>query len=75
MVNSRLTNDPYADDVRPGSPGRAPGALGRLPERGPAVGPTRPRIPTAAQLARLLINGILTLPRSYRRGMFLDIWV
>ncbi|CAK0775702.1 transposase [Azospirillaceae bacterium] len=35
----------------------------------------RTRIPTLQQLASLLIDGILVLPRNYRRGMFLDILV
>ncbi len=38
-------------------------------------GPARQRIPTPAQLAALLVNGLLRLPRGYRRGMFLDILV
>lgn len=33
----------------------------------------RDRIPTLRQLASLVVNGMLSLPRNYRRGMFLDI--
>jgi len=44
--------------------------------RGDGIGePGRQRIPSLRQLAALVVNGVLTLPRNYRRGMFLDIWV
>ena len=36
---------------------------------------SRQRIPSLRQLAALVVNGMLTLPRNYRRGMFLDILV
>lgn len=35
----------------------------------------RQRIPTMRQLAALLVDGVLTLPAHYRRGMFLDMYV
>lgn len=35
----------------------------------------RPRVPSLKQLAELMVGGILRLPRNYRRGMFLDIFV
>ena len=35
----------------------------------------RQRVPTFRELAGLLVNGVLTLPRNYRRGMFLDMVV
>lgn len=35
----------------------------------------RQRIPTLRQLASLVVDGILMLPRNYRRGMFLDVLV
>lgn len=35
----------------------------------------RQRVPHLSDLVRLVVNGILTLPRNYRRGMFLDIFV
>lgn len=38
-----------------------------------ATGKWRDRWPTAKEIASLLVNGILTLPARYRRGMFLDI--
>lgn len=50
--------------VLPPAPARAVGRVGR-PDRWP----------TARELASLLVNGILTLPARYRRGMFLDITV
>jgi hypothetical protein len=73
MVDRPLPGSGY-DDLRPGPPGRQT-PPGRVPERERLEGPGRPRIPSPGQLAKLLINGILTLPRNYRRGMFLDIWV
>jgi hypothetical protein len=33
------------------------------------------RVPTLKQLAALLVDGILTLPPYYRRGMYLDLLV
>jgi hypothetical protein len=33
------------------------------------------RVPTFKQLAALLVDGILTLPSYYRRGMYLDLLV
>ncbi|MDR3518391.1 MAG: hypothetical protein P4M00_21555 [Azospirillaceae bacterium] len=35
----------------------------------------RQRIPTLRELAALLVDGVLTLPDHYRRGMFLDMFV
>ncbi|HYE50567.1 MAG TPA: hypothetical protein VEB20_13320 [Azospirillaceae bacterium] len=50
-----------------------------VPPPGPVrgVAPARPgnRWPSPRELAGLLVNGILTLPARYRRGMFLDILV
>jgi hypothetical protein len=48
------------------------GPSGRVPGVAPGG---RQRIPTIRQMASLVVNGILTLPRYYRRGMFLDIMV
>lgn len=65
-----LGNDPIRTD---------PSGVGRTPVRGRsgdvAAPPGRQRIPTMRQLAALVVNGILTLPRNYRRGMYLDIIV
>ena len=33
------------------------------------------RIPSLKQLAALLVDGVLTLPPYYRRGMYLDLLV
>lgn len=64
-------------------PIRSDGAGGRMPAVGatslrgradPATG-HRQRIPTLRQLAALVVDGMLTLPRNYRRGMFLDVIV
>lgn len=66
-------------DGRSTDPIRPDGGRGALvpTNRGDRVGevgsPGRQRIPSLRQLAGLLVNGILTLPRNYRRGMFLDI--
>ncbi len=72
MEPIRRTGDRSNDPIRPDGGGAV------LPvNRGGRVGevgsPARQRIPSARQLAGLLVNGILTLPRNYRRGMFLDI--
>lgn len=39
------------------------------------IGQGRQRIPSVRELAALVVNGILTLPRNYRRGMFLDVQI
>lgn len=74
MVNTRPTGPGPDDRVRTGPIGDG---IGRPPVPGQPgrVASSRPRIPTLAQLAALLVNGILVLPRNYRRGMFLDILV
>ena len=33
------------------------------------------RIPTLRQIASLVVDGVLTLPRSYRRGSYLDLLI
>ena len=72
MDSIRRTGDRSNDPIRPeGGGGVLPAARsGRVGEVGT---PGRQRIPSARQLASLLVNGILTLPRNYRRGMYLDI--
>ena len=73
MVESRPTRSWSDDRHRPvGGPGD------RLTGMPPAGSPPprrgfRERIPTMAQLAALVVNGVLRLPRNYHRGMFLDI--
>ncbi|MEI8394355.1 MAG: hypothetical protein WCF85_06435 [Rhodospirillaceae bacterium] len=75
MVETRPTGRTGLEGVRPELPGSrtVPGtAPGRTNAAAPGV---RGRIPTLRQLAALVVNGMLTLPRNYRRGMFLDILV
>lgn len=83
MVETRRTgersNEPIRSDLGGGRVA-APGggrvtAPGGVRNRAEAVGGGRQRIPTVRELASLLVNGILTLPRNYRRGMFLDVQV
>ena len=75
MVETRPTGRTGSEGIRPEIPTDRP-----LPPpiRGggePGRTRTRQRIPTMRQLAALVVNGMLTLPRNYRRGMFLDIVV
>lgn len=77
-------SDPYErrgriEGQRPSGPiGRSGWDVGHEPGRRPeSPGRTafRPRVPTVKQLAELMVGGILRLPRNYRRGMYLDIFV
>ncbi len=75
MVETRPASRAITDGVRPEVPGER-----TIPGSGPrrsdsATGRSRQRIPTLRQLAALVVNGMLTLPRNYYRGMFLDITV
>lgn len=74
MVETRRTGGSANEPIRRDGGGRvgASGARGRADEVGSGA---RQRMPTLRQLASLLVNGILTLPRNYRRGMFLDVQV
>lgn len=75
MVETRRTGDRSNEAIRSDTGG------GRVPASGPSgiaaradgVGRGRQRIPTLRELAALVVNGVLTLPRNYRRGMFLDV--
>ncbi len=75
MVETRPTNRPIADGVRPEIHGERtlPGAPPRRSD--PGIARPRQRIPSLRQLSALVVNGMLTLPRNYFRGMFLDIIV
>lgn len=75
MVDTRPTGRTGLDGVRPEVAGER-AAAGLPPARtdGPR-GRFRERIPTMRQLAALVVDGMLRLPRNYRRGMFLDILV
>jgi hypothetical protein len=71
MVDNRLRTEGSVPELSRRDGG---GGVGARPSRvGPATPVHRDRIPTLRQLAGLVVNGILTLPRNYRRGMFLDI--
>ncbi|WP_298371232.1 hypothetical protein [Azospirillum sp.] len=77
MVETRRTGDRSNDAIR-----SDPGG-GRVPSTSPVglrarmegIGQGRQRIPSVRELAALVVNGILTLPRNYRRGMFLDVQI
>jgi hypothetical protein len=75
MVETRPTGRTGLEGLRPEAagerayPGVAPGRAE------PAAGRSRQRIPSLRQLAALVVNGMLVLPRNYRRGMYLDILV
>ena len=75
MVDTRPTDRTRIDGIRPESPGERP--LYVPPAEGSVAPQQRPRqrIPSLRQLAALVVNGMLTLPRNYRRGMCLDILV
>jgi len=75
MVETRPASRAITDGVRPELPGwrTTPGTAPRSSD--PTIARARQRIPTLRQLASLVVNGMLTLPRNYYRGMFLDITV
>ena len=75
MVETRPARRTISDGVRPDTPGERaiPGTAPRRSD--PTIARARQRIPTLRQLAALVVNGMLTLPRNYIRGMFLDITV
>lgn len=69
MVDNRLRTEGSVSEL-----GRRDGGVaGRSGRVGAAEPVHRDRIPTLKQLAALVVNGVLMLPRHYRRGMFLDI--
>ncbi len=77
MVETRRTGDRSNEPIRSevgGGRVSSPGAVG-VRNRAEQVGGGRQRIPSVRELASLLVNGILTLPRNYRRGMYLDVQV
>ena len=75
MVETRPTDRTRTDGIRPESPGQRP--ISSPPAGSSTAGypRSRQRIPTMRQLAALVVNGMLMLPRNYRRGMFLDILI
>jgi len=67
--------DPQRSPSRIGRTGRDVAQMpGRQTEPAPRAA-YRPRVPSLKQLAELMVGGILRLPRNYRRGMYLDIFV
>lgn len=75
MVDTRPTGRAGTDGIRPELPGER-AAPGLPPARPDIAHPrSRQRIPSLRQLAALVVDGMLRLPRNYRRGMFLDILV
>jgi hypothetical protein len=75
MVDTRPTDRTRGEGVRPESPGERPIYVPPAGSSTAAPPRSRQRIPTISQLAALVVNGMLMLPRNYRRGMFLDILV
>ncbi|BAI75384.1 hypothetical protein AZL_c00910 (plasmid) [Azospirillum sp. B510] len=75
MVETRRTGDRSNEPIRPDAGGgRVPAAGVRARADGVAQ-QGRQRVPSLRELAALVVNGVLTLPRNYRRGMFLDVQV
>ncbi|UEM19455.1 hypothetical protein JL100_020505 [Skermanella mucosa] len=72
-------------DTRPTGPNtnlpvRSDTGSGRTPAGRPVEEPRSRRthagrVPSLKQLASLMVDGILTLPSYYRRGMYLDLLV
>lgn len=78
MVETRRTGDRSNEAIRSDLGGGRVGAGGPsgVRSRVEGVGQSgRQRIPSLRELAALVVNGVLTLPRNYRRGMFLDVQV
>lgn len=75
MAETRRTGELSNDAIRSDIGGRRVATPGGARARADAVGGGKQRIPTVRELASLLVNGILTLPRNYRRGMYLDVQV
>lgn len=75
MAEPRVPGRWQGDGIRPGGWPGDRGRAERLPGQPESVGGLRQKIPTPRQLAALIVNGLINLPRNYRRGMFLDIWV
>jgi hypothetical protein len=74
MVDTRPTGTNSNLPVR-SDPGSGRTSAGR-PAEGARPGRTHAgRVPSLRQLASLLVDGILTLPPNYRRGMYLDLLV
>ena len=75
MVETRRTGDRSNEPIRSDSGGGRVAAAGARARADGIVPQGRQRIPSLRELAALVVNGVLTLPRNYRRGMFLDVQV
>ncbi len=75
MVDTRPTDRTRNEGIRPESSGDRIHAIPPAGSSTAAHPRSRQRIPSMRQLAALVVNGMLMLPRNYRRGMFLDILI
>ena len=75
MVDTRPTGPNTHLPVRTDGGGSARAPAGRSVEEPRSRRSHTGRVPTVKQLAALLVDGILTLPSYYRRGMYLDLLV
>ena len=75
MVDTRPTGPNPHLPVRTDIGGGARASAGRSVEEPRPRRSHSGRVPTLKQLAALLVDGILTLPPYYRRGMYLDLLV
>ena len=75
MVDTRPTGTNPHLPVRTDSGGGARASAGRSVEEPRSRRSHGGRVPTFKQLAALLVDGVLTLPSYYRRGMYLDLLV
>jgi hypothetical protein len=74
MVDTRATGpNPHLPVRTDGGGARA--SAGRSVEEPRSRRSHSGRVPSLKQLASLLVDGILTLPPYYRRGMYLDLLV
>jgi hypothetical protein len=75
MVDTRPTGPNPHLPVRTDSGGGARASAGSSVEEPRSRRSHSGRVPTFKQLAALLVDGVLTLPSYYRRGMYLDLLV
>jgi hypothetical protein len=75
MVDTRPTGPNPHLPVRTDSGGDARASAERSVEEPRSRRSHAGRVPTFKQLAALMVDGILTLPPYYRRGMYLDLLV
>ncbi|MGF7208557.1 hypothetical protein GGE65_003149 [Skermanella aerolata] len=75
MVDTRPTGPNTHLPVRTDGGGSARAPAGRSVEEARPRRSHSGRVPTLKQLASLVVDGVLTLPPYYRRGMYLDLLV